>query len=163
MDFLSWVQDNQNLFRVSNDTTSKTENEQSITKTNFSRLWIYSHHIYNIEKRRNIINWAHQLHLNGFSMPGKPGIICVEGQDSDVNEYWIRLRNLTWKKLQIKEKESLGDASNNNLRFNQFEELAFFHDNHTKQDLGQLHQYLHDRQLERMFNLYFGFEGTDKK
>ncbi|CAF2092805.1 unnamed protein product [Rotaria magnacalcarata] len=163
MEFISWIQDNQTLFLISNDTAAKLTNEQIITKKNFTRLWIYSHHIYNIDKRRNIINWAHELHLNGFSMPGKPGIICVEGQESDVDEYWTRLRNLTWKKLQIKEKESLGDIEDNRLCFNQFQELAFLHDNHTKQDLGQFYQYLQDKQLERMFNLFFGFHGIDKK
>jgi hypothetical protein len=96
-------------------------------------------------------------------MPGKPGIICVEGEESDVNKYWTRLRNLTWKKLQMKEKESLGDINENNLRFNQFQELEFVHDNNGKGDFGQFYQYLQDRQLEKMFNLYFGFDGTDKK
>ena len=162
MEFVSWIQDNQDLFLLSNDTTSKTTNEQIIKKTSYSRLWIYSHHIYNIEKRRNIVKWAHELNLNGFSMTGKPGIICVEGQESDVDEYWTRLRNLTWKRLQMKEKELLGDI-NENLRFNQFQELEFLLDNSGKGDFGQLYQYLQDRKLEKMFNLYFGFDGTDKK
>ncbi|CAF1001587.1 unnamed protein product [Rotaria sordida] len=157
MEFLSWIQDNQILFISSNDTISKTTNEQIIKKKFFSRLWIYSHHIYNTEKRRNIINWAHELHLNGFSMPGKPGIICVEGEESDVNEYWTRLRNLTWKKLQMKEKEFLGDKNENNLRFNQFQELSFVHDNHSKHDLGQLYQYLHDKQLDRISIIYSNY------
>ncbi|CAF0798607.1 unnamed protein product [Adineta steineri] len=163
MEFLSWIQDHQDLFLVSNDTTMKTTNEQIIKKKKFSRLWIYSHHIYNTEKRKNIVNWAHELHLNGFSLPGKPGIICVEGQESDVDEYWTRLRNLTWKRLQMKEKEYLGDVNENNLRFNQFQELNYLLDNTGKGDFGQFHQYLQDRQLEKMFNLYFGFDGTDKK
>jgi len=160
MEFLSWIQDNQDLFLI---TKPKTTNEELIKKISYSRLWIYSHHIYNIEKRRNIVNWAHEFHLNGFSMPGKPGIICVEGQESDVDEYWTRLRNLTWKRLQMKEKEFLGDTNENNLRFNQFQELEFLLNNNGKGDFGQFYQYLQDRQLEKMFNLYFGFDGTDKK
>jgi hypothetical protein len=161
MEFVSWIQDNQNLFLLSNDTTSKTTNEQILKKKSYSRLWIYSHHIYNTEKRRNILHWAHELHVNGFSLPGKPGIICIEGQESDVDEYWTRLRNLTWKKLQMKEKEHLNDESY--LRFNQFQELDYLLDNHGKGDFGQFYQYLQDKQLEKMFNLYFGFDGTDKK
>ena len=46
----------------------------------FTRLWIYSHHIYSKFKRRDIIDWATELSLNGFSMPGKPGwglCVCV--------------------------------------------------------------------------------------
>jgi hypothetical protein len=159
MEFISWIQDNQNLFTQSSQTT----NEQSVKKKCYSRLWIYSHHIYNTEKRRNIVAWANELHLNGFSLPGKPGIICVEGDDSDVDEYWKRLRNLTWKRIQIKEKELFDNLNETNLRFNQFNELNFLLDQHGKGDFGQFYQYLQDKQLEKMFHLYFGFDGTDKK
>ena len=162
MEFLSWIQDNQNLFVLSNDTVLKTTNEQIQTKEICSRLWIYSHHIYNVEKRRNIINWAHELHLNGFSMPGKPGVICVEGRESNVDEYWNRLRNLTWKKLQIKDKELLDDMNENKLCFEQFQELEF-HNSRGKGDFGQFYRYLQDKKLEKMFQLYFGFDGTDRK
>ena len=163
LEFLSWIQDNQDVFLLSNDASSKTTNEQTIKKKSYSRLWIYSHHIYNTEKRRNIVHWAEELHLNGFSLPGKPGIICVEGQESDVDEYWTRLRNLTWKRLQMKEKELLGDWNEKILRFNQFQELNFLLDNHGKGDFGQFYQYLQEKQLEKMFHLFFGFDGTEKK
>lgn len=158
MEFLSWIQDNQDLFHV-----LKTTNEENLKKKCYSRLWIYSHHIYNIEKRRNIVNWANEFHLNGFSLPGKPGIICIEGEESDVDEYWTRLRNLTWKKLQMKEKELLNDLDKNPLRFNKFEELNYLLDSHGKGDFGEFYEYLQDKHLEKMFNLYFGFEGTHKK
>ena len=156
MEVISWIQDNQDLFFVSKLTTC----ESTTKKTNYSRLWIYSHHIYNTEKRKNIVHWAEELHLNGFSLPGKPGIICIEGRESDVDEYWTRLRRLTWKRLQVKEKEIFDDE---NPRFNHFAELDFLLNNHGKGDFGQLYQYLQDKQLEKMFHLYFGFDGTDKK
>ena len=159
MEVLSWIQDHQDLFLTSNDSTTKT----TITKSNFARLWIYSHHIYNTEKRKNIVQWSEELHLNGFSLPGKPGIICVEGRESDVDEYWTRLRRLTWKRLQIKEKEIFDEKNCNQLRFSEFRELDFLLNNHGKGDFGQFHQYLQDKQLEKMFHLYFGFDGTDKK
>lgn len=56
----------------------------------FTRLWIYSHHIYNKCKRRNILEWARELSLSGFSMPGKPGVVCVEGPQSACEEFWSR-------------------------------------------------------------------------
>lgn len=160
---LSWIQDHQDLLAVSNDSASKSTNEPTLKKTSYARLWIYSHHIYNTEKRRNIVHWAEELHLNGFSLPGKPGIICVEGQESDVDEYWTCLRHLTWKRLQIKDKELLGDVHESNLRFNHFQELDFLLNNQGKGDFGQFHHYLQEKQLEKMFHLYFGFDGTDKK
>lgn len=157
MEFLSWIQDHQELFRGSSTTTKELQTKKLV----YARLWIYSHHIYNIEKRRHIVHWANELRLNGFSLPGKPGIVCVEGEESDVDDYWTRLRNLTWKKLQIKEKETLIDDAQ--LRFNKFEELSILLDQHGKGDFGQLFQYLQEKQLEKMFYLYFGFDGTDKK
>lgn len=169
MEFLSWLQDNEDLFLACNDAALQATTEPSTSKKIplFARLWIYSHHIYSIEKRRHIVDWAHQLHLSGFSLPGKPGIICVEGDESNVDEYWTRLRALNWKKLQIKEKESLGPADDEGRakqsRFERFHELECVHDSSGKGDFGQFYQYLQDRQLERMFNLYFGFSGTDKK
>lgn len=158
MEVLSWIQDNQDLFVISN--VSTTENSTTKKTTNYSRLWIYSHHIYNTEKRKNIVHWAEELHLNGFSLPGKPGIICVEGSESDVDEYWTRLRRLTWKRLQVKEKEIF---DTNPLRFNHFLELDFLLNNHGKGDFGQLYQYLQEKQLEKIFHLYFGFDGPEKK
>ena len=56
----------------------------------FSRMWIYSHHIYSKEKRKCILEWAKELHLTGFSMPGKPGVICVEGIQENCEDYWQR-------------------------------------------------------------------------
>lgn len=55
-----------------------------------TRLWIYSHHIYNKCKRKNILEWAKELSLTGFSMPGKPGVVCVEGPQSACEEFWSR-------------------------------------------------------------------------
>ena len=56
----------------------------------FTRLWIYSHHIYNKEKRKCILEWAKELDLTGFSMPGKPGVVCVEGIQEHCEDYWQR-------------------------------------------------------------------------
>ena len=69
------------------DTTVKTD--QSCCR--FTRMWIYSHHIYNKVKRRNIVEWAKELGMTGFCMPGKPGIVCVEGLQENCDNYWQRL------------------------------------------------------------------------
>lgn len=55
-----------------------------------TRLWIYSHHIYNKCKRKDILQWAKELSLSGFSMPGKPGVVCVEGPLGACEEFWSR-------------------------------------------------------------------------
>ena len=61
-----------------------------------TRLWVYSHHIYNKYKRKNILEWAKELSLSGFSMPGKPGVVCVEGRQSACEEFWSRLAITTF-------------------------------------------------------------------
>lgn len=41
----------------------------------YIRYWIYSHHIYSKTKRREIVDLANLLHISGFCMPGKLGLI----------------------------------------------------------------------------------------
>ena len=59
---------------------------------NFVRYWIYSHHIYSNEKRRNMAQLSDDLGLHGFVLPGKPGIICVEGTCDTVQEFYSHIR-----------------------------------------------------------------------
>ncbi len=56
----------------------------------FSRFWIFSHHIYSKEKRKLILEWSRELKLSGFSLPGKPGVVCAEGETGNCEEYWRR-------------------------------------------------------------------------
>uniref|UniRef100_A0A0X3PXP8 RWD domain-containing protein 2B n=1 Tax=Schistocephalus solidus TaxID=70667 RepID=A0A0X3PXP8_SCHSO len=72
------------------------------------RLWILSHHIRNPKKRRVIVEWARELNLQGCCLPGKPGIVVVEGDGNNADEYWRRIRVLTWKRIQVKEREGIG-------------------------------------------------------
>ncbi|GAB1607281.1 RWD domain-containing protein 2B-like [Argonauta hians] len=132
----------------------------------FVRLWIYSHHIYSKFKRRDLIDWGQELKLSGFSMPGKPGVVCVEGYSNQVEEFWYRVRRLNWKKIAVKEKVviDIGDSDIGELRkFDDFEEKVFdaragkgreYH-----MDLGQFYQFLEKKDLGHIFPFYFGVEG----
>ena len=60
-----------------------------------------------MQKRKLILEWSRELDLTGFSMPGKPGIVCVEGVESAVDEMWTRLRKLNWKRLTVKERKTI--------------------------------------------------------
>lgn len=77
---------------VSRDTSPSPAKESPAQPEDLTltRLWIYSHHIYNKCKRKNILEWAKELSLSGFSMPGKPGVVCVEGPQSACEEFWSR-------------------------------------------------------------------------
>uniref|UniRef100_A0A2M4BUJ7 RWD domain-containing protein n=1 Tax=Anopheles marajoara TaxID=58244 RepID=A0A2M4BUJ7_9DIPT len=72
----------------------------------FERLWIYSHHLKSKAKRQTIIKTARDLGLTGFSRPGKPAIICIEGPQSDTQIFWRTIKALRWQKIQIKLSET---------------------------------------------------------
>ncbi|XP_058921423.1 RWD domain-containing protein 2B [Kogia breviceps] len=131
-----------------------------------TRLWIYSHHIYNKCKRKNILEWAKELSLSGFSMPGKPGVVCVEGPQSACEEFWSRLRKLNWKRILIRHREDIAfDGTNEEMerqrKFSVFEEKVFSvngaRGNHM--DFGQLYQFLNARGCGDVFQMFFGVEG----
>ena len=167
---IEWIQENLNKYTsvdskdsISDSASTKTKQEED---TVFTRLWIYSHHIYNKFKRRDIIDWAEELKLTGFSLPGKPGVVCVEGYSRPVDEYWHRLRRLNWKRLAIKEKDDI-DIGNEDIskfrKFSNFEEKVFdvrggkgreYH-----MDLGMLYTFLEQHGFGHIFQTYFGVDG----
>ncbi|KAJ8028433.1 RWD domain-containing protein 2B [Holothuria leucospilota] len=141
----------------------------------FSRLWILSHHIYSKFKRRDILDWSSELKLRGFSLPGKPGIVCVEGPTLDAEEFWNRLRRLNWKKISCKHREDFPfpdvkwkpknlEERRKGYCFENFEELNFnargfgtgreYH-----MDLGMLQKFLEEKGFTDIFKILLGVEG----
>lgn len=86
---VDWLRDHTHEYLEQDDGRVKGAAQPVSAKT-FTRLWIYSHHIYNKSKRKNILEWAKELQLTGFSMPGKPGVVCVEGLQDACEEFWAR-------------------------------------------------------------------------
>uniref|UniRef100_A0A1A7XQY3 RWD domain containing 2B n=1 Tax=Iconisemion striatum TaxID=60296 RepID=A0A1A7XQY3_9TELE len=165
-----WVKDNLHLFINKSLLTAPTQRKES--QEVFSRLWIYSHHIYNKAKRKNILEWSKELGLSGFSMPGKPGIVCVEGPQSACEEFWCRVKVLTWKKIMIRHREDISldrqsedgetvESVDSLRKFTGFEETMFDpHGNRgNHMDLGQLYQFLNEKGCCDVFQIYFGIEG----
>lgn len=163
---IEWIQDNiDNYVQALKESDSVPVTEVQYD-TVLSRLWIYSHHIYSKFKRRDILDWADELKLTGFSLPGKPGVICVEGYSRNVEDYWHRLRGMNWKRIVIREKEEV-DIGDDDIvkhrKFSNFEEKVFnvrggkgreYH-----MDFGQLHSYLEEHQSGHIFSIYFGVDG----
>lgn len=93
----------------SQEGSSGSSNRNSNTSTQITEpeicYWIFSHHIRNPKKRKVIVDWSRELGLTGCCLPGKPGIIVVEGPEDKVEEYWKRIRVLTWKRIQVKDRE----------------------------------------------------------
>lgn len=102
-----WVQDNAANY-INNKTKiadSQISSFKPIERIEMERLWIYSHHLKSSTKRQEIISLAKSLDLSGFSRPGKPGIICVEGRKVDVQEFWRTVRQWCWQKIQVRKSE----------------------------------------------------------
>ncbi|VDP86080.1 unnamed protein product [Echinostoma caproni] len=116
-------------------------------------MWIVSHHIRNPIKRRLIQEWAAELKLGGVSMPGKPGIVVVEGAAKNADEYWRRLRGLQWKHIQIRDREVFGTGNFKQLRFSgEFQEIFLSHQSRFA--------WFHERGITSdQFTLVFGIPG----
>ena len=75
-----------------------------------ARRLIWFHHIKAPGKRKAAQTWAKELDLGGFSKPGYPGIIVVEGRAEDCEAYVSRLKRLTWKAMSVRVAEEDDDA-----------------------------------------------------
>ena len=141
----------------------ETDNQQTIILNEnveecislYSRVWYYAHHIYSREKRTNMLQWSKELCLDGFILPGKPGIICVEGIISNCKEFNSRVRAMNWQLLKLQHEEP--SLSSDDLKFKDFKELIF--DVHGRannhQDLGQFRTFLANLNMENVFQILF--------
>ncbi|KRY19253.1 RWD domain-containing protein 2B, partial [Trichinella patagoniensis] len=138
--------------------TSEQPNESKV----FCRYWIYSHHIYNKVKRRGMLELAKQLDLTGFCLPGKPGVVCVEGDRGDCIQFWKQVRKWTWKKISLKHVEEEEDSSLFVRKFGTFEELNFATQPGSRHmDFGLLYKFMVDHGCGDMFIFCFGMQGRD--
>ncbi|KAL0273348.1 UNVERIFIED_CONTAM: hypothetical protein PYX00_006038 [Menopon gallinae] len=161
---IAWLQENAACYfdkpQVPNEVDQVHDNPNV-----FSRLWIYSHHIYNKFKRREILDMAHEYTLTGFCLPGKPGVICIEGLSSNCEEWWLRVKNMNWKKItcKVREDTQMEKMTENEFRrFSDFKEISFENKANKKDchmDFGEFYKYLKDHKCEYIFKEYFGFEG----
>ncbi|XP_006008717.1 RWD domain-containing protein 2B [Latimeria chalumnae] len=167
---VQWVRDHAAAYVQKAATPSTKSDTMPAKEAVFTRLWIYSHHIYNKQKRKNILEWSKENNLTGFSMPGKPGVVCVEGSQSGCEEFWARIRRLNWKRILIRHREDIpldntcthvDTEIEKHRKFPSFEENVFdvhgSRGNHM--DLGQLYQFLNEKGCGEVFQLYFGIEG----
>ncbi|XP_068144765.1 RWD domain-containing protein 2A [Drosophila tropicalis] len=120
---LSWLQDQMEVLlkRPASEFTPKEVPVEADASANLERMWIYSHHIKSTTKRQELIRQARQLKLSGFSRPGKPGIICIEGDSTNVQEYWRSIKSLRWQKITLVRTET----KQRKRRFENFTEQLF--------------------------------------
>eukprot|EP00092_Neocalanus_flemingeri_P013834 GFUD01014924.1.p1 GENE.GFUD01014924.1~~GFUD01014924.1.p1 ORF type:complete len:289 (-),score=65.91 GFUD01014924.1:324-1190(-) len=157
---ISWLQENcEKYFEQNTEPEKRIENLSKNTK--FSRYWIYSHHLYSKIKRKNILDLAPEFCLTGFSMPGKPGVICVEGASQNCADWWGLVRHWNWKKINVKIQEDRDTEEIDAERlFDKFEEIGTVknsgRDYHM--DMGEFFKYLESHQCGWAFKELFGIE-----
>lgn len=163
---IEWLQENAKTYMTEEEPESSSSKPAPKCDTHFTRMWIYSHHIYSKWKRSDILNFSKELELTGFSMPGKPGIVAIEGYRSNVEEFWSRIRRMQWKHLVMKEREDqeLGDKNVDEVRvFTGFEEKSFeprlSKGRGAHGDRGLLFQFMKEHGCAHIFPMYFGVEG----
>lgn len=114
-----------------------------------------------------ILESAKHLNLSGFCMPGKPGVICVEGDAAATEAFWREVRRWTWQRICLRGEERAelteGQGVEAHRRFQGFEEKFFKAEhaanNDRHMDLGGLLEFLTAAGLPHVFQLYFGVEG----
>lgn len=161
-DTVDWIRENFSRF----STATANPEKPPINPRCFTRLWIVSHHIYNKNKRRLILECGKEGKLTGFCLPGKPGIICFEGPAEECLGAWSTIKNLTWKKIGLKHQEDVELVDEHDVsilrKFDSFSEIAF----NTKQnasrdhhmDMGEFAKFLNEHGCEGVFEILFGFE-----
>ena len=162
---ISWLQEHsENYFIKQNLNPLPVQQKTSLDSGKFSRYWIYSHHIYSKNKRKNILDLALELELSGFLMAGKPGVICIEGRLEHVTEWWAVIKNWNWKKINIKIQEDLEitsvDSVNQMRLFTSFEEIGSVKECHRSNhmDMGEFYRYLENYKSTWVFKELFGIE-----
>ncbi|XP_002733405.1 RWD domain-containing protein 2B-like [Saccoglossus kowalevskii] len=173
---LQWLQDNAKKYiTIQLGEDNLQDKSSKCNDLKFTRLWIHSHHIYNKIKRKDIIEWAQELGLSGFSMPGKPGVICVEGYSSFCEEFWKRLRHLNWKKITMRHKEDIAMKTSDsesefgklkffeNFEEKNFDAHSFGHGRDYHMDLGLFYQFLEQHNCGYMFKILLGVDGKVSK
>lgn len=163
---IEWLKDNTPKYMVEAERSEPIPSKTKKTDPYFSRMWIYSHHIYNKTKRTDMQRFAKELDLTGFYMAGKPGMITIEGYLHNVEEFWYRVRKMTWKRIVMKEREDTKLEDKNVEEFRKFVgfEEKYFEARQGKGrgghgDIGLLFQFLEQHGCTHIFSLFFGVEG----
>lgn len=159
---ISWLNDNFPNYLVQSKSEEKADAKIKAEIVIGARLWLYSHHIYSKTKRKNILDLCKDNHLTGFCMPGKPGIVCLEGQLDICNDVWSIIKQWNWKKINVnfQEDQELPDFASLDKwkKFDKFEEIGFVksetRDYHM--DMGEFYKYLQSHDVDYMFKELFG-------
>ncbi|XP_013134985.1 PREDICTED: RWD domain-containing protein 2A [Papilio polytes] len=153
---ISWLQENiENFKMIAQNVPKPTQTVLNNKDITFVRLWIFSHHIYSKYKREQIIDKCKELNLTGFCLPGKPGIICIEGIDKDCSEWWREIKALNWKKISIRKSEVFDiKEKEKQQQFKDFQEVSF--QTHLSNSKTAFSKFLEEHNLSQEFGEFLG-------
>ncbi|XP_026479159.1 RWD domain-containing protein 2A-like [Ctenocephalides felis] len=163
---IEWIKESTQTYMNSKSNDIEINTVQQPKQESYCRFWVYSHHIYNKLKRKEILNLAQALNLTRFCLPGKPGIVCIEGELRNCEEWWSAIKSMNWQKINVIKRDTLDDYENER-HFHDFEEKIFQKnvvkstDKHM--DMGEFFKFLEQHNCGHMFKYYFGFEGKCDK
>jgi hypothetical protein len=80
---------------------SSTQNLDIVQQDN-KLVLIWTHHLLSTQKRKFIRDRSNAIGLVGYSKPGYPGVIVIEGAASDVDLFVQELKELRWQALSVK-------------------------------------------------------------
>ncbi|XP_050996566.1 RWD domain-containing protein 2A [Acomys russatus] len=168
---IQWLQDNSASYFLTKKLSDEPSAQAKPVKNTFLRMWIYSHHIYQQDLRKKILEVGKRLDVTGFCMTGKPGIICVEGFKDQCEEFWHTIRYPNWKHISCKHAESMEtEGTGEDLRlFRSFEELLldahgdYGLRNDYHMNLGQFLEFLRKHKSEHVFQILFGIESKSSE
>ncbi|KAL1637772.1 hypothetical protein SLS56_000327 [Neofusicoccum ribis] len=70
------------------------------------RVVLWMHHLLATSKRRAIVQLSKELGLGGFSKPGYPGSVYVEGEAAAVRTFVDELKSMRWQAIQERATEN---------------------------------------------------------
>lgn len=150
---ITWLQEHIESQKLNLEVCKPTITKSKPEDEKFERLWIFSHHIYNKKKRESIVSKAKDFNITGFCLPGKPGIICIEGNKSYCMEWWKEIKSMNWKKIMIRKQEVLDNESLK--KFTNFTELNFSTNHNKHGNMSELNKYLSNLGFSEIFNEFF--------
>lgn len=77
----------------------------SSTNSNLIRAWYYFPSLSTKEKRDDLINWSSDYGLTGFVLAGKPGLMCLEGEELEIDLFMKRIKNVSWADIPSYQKK----------------------------------------------------------
>ncbi|KAM0230376.1 hypothetical protein ACHAPO_009371 [Fusarium lateritium] len=114
----------QNLEGLKQDEVANTP----IKDTSIVRVWFYFPSISTRAKRDDLVNYAPAYGLTGFLLAGKPGVLCLEGGSTAVDDFMKFIKTESWgdipahhKKVSERYREEATDLKR---AFNDMQEIT---------------------------------------